>query len=244
MHRRTPLRALHEDRFLRELHHFLWTRPSTIGGATDAGWNCRDHAWVTALLARSLGYQPALFHGEAFFAMGPNGHSASVSISQQPHSWAVVEDVGAIDLSVRPDARIQGGDFRLPITCVFAGAWLPHGKGSASFVDDPAAYARVVNELPRLRNHRAAVYRAGEAERFHEGLVRRAAGWIRSPLAQQLGERHGDPSDLYASLALHLRAFLAGGAQSLTGLPTAEAWNWLARTREGAIDRALELAAA
>ena len=235
---RVPLKDLLADRFLREIHHFLWIDPSVIGGTTDAGWSCRDHAWVTALLARSSGYRPALFHGEAFFAAGPNAKSAGVSVSQKPHSWVVVEDAGTIDLSIRPDARIDGGDYRLPITCVFADSWLPRGKGRVHFVDEANTYARAVEVLPRRRNTLSAVYLVNEAEQFHAGVVTRAAGWIRSPLTERLGCLYGNPSDLYAALALHLRAFLEGEAQSLRGLPADEAWRWLARTRDGAIDRA------
>ncbi len=204
----------------------------------DAGWSCRDHAWVTALLAQSYGYRPALFHGEAFFAVGPNGKSAGVSVSQRPHSWVVVEDAGAIDLSVRPDVRINGGDFRLPITCVFADSWLPRDRGSVSVLYDARVYANAIEDLPQRRNTLSAMYLVNEAEWFHAGLVTRAAGWIRSPLTQQLGATHGEPSDLYAALALHLRAFIEGEAQSLTGLPHAEAWHRLSRAREGAIERA------
>jgi hypothetical protein len=236
--RRFPLRALHEDRFLRELRHFLWVEPSVIGGAADAGWSCRDHAWVTALLSRSLGYQPALFHGEAFFAMGPSGRSAGVSVSQKPHSWVVVEGAGTIDLSIRADVRIDGGHFRLPVTCIFADAWLPHGRGNACFLADARAYAHAIEDLPQRRNTLSAMYLVNEAEQFHAGLITRAAGWIRSPLAHRLGSAYGNPSDLYAALALHLRAFLEDETQSLTGLPAMEAWNWLARAREGAIERA------
>ncbi len=235
---RLPLRTLHDDRFLREIHHFLWIDPGVIGGAADAGWSCRDHAWTIALLAQSLGYRPALFHGEAFFAVGPNGRSAGVSVSRQPHSWVVLEDVGTIDLSIRPDVRINGGDFRLPITGVFADKWLPHGQGSVRVLYDARTYAHAIEDLPQRRNTLSAMYLVKEAEWPHAGLVTRAAGWIRSPLAQQLGSVDGDPTDLYAALVLHLRAFLQGDAQSLTGLPSMEAWNWLARVKEGAIERA------
>lgn len=238
MARRVQLRDLLSDRFLREIHHFLWIDPSVIGGATDAGWSCRDHAWVTALLARSLGHQPALFHGEAFFAVGQNGRSAGASVRQAPHSWIVIEDVGAIDLSTKPDSNVSGVDFQLPITCIFANAWIPHGRGKAYFLDDPGAFARVTQDVPQRRNQATAVYLTHEAEHLHTGHLTRAAGWIRSPLAQRLGSLHGNPSDLYAALLLHLRAFLEGDAQSLTGLPAGEAWNWLARVREGAIERA------
>ncbi len=209
-----------------------------IGGATDAGWSCRDHAWVTALLARLLGHQPALFHGEAFFAVGQNGRSAGASVRQAPHSWIVIEDVGAIDLSTRPDSNVSGVDFPLPITCIFANAWIPHGRGKAFFLDDPGAFARITQDVPQRRKQASAVYLINEAEHLHTGQLTRAAGWIRSPLAHRLGSLYGDPSDLYAALMLHLHAFLEGSAPSLSGLPFEEAWSRLAGTRHGAIERA------
>lgn len=236
--RRVQLKDLLSDRFLRELHHFLWTGPSVHGATTDAGWNCRDHAWVTALLARSLGHKPILLHGEALFVAGPNGRSESVSVRQRPHSWVAMEKVGAIDLSVKPQSRVSGNDFRLPIACVFANAWIPRARGKAVFTEDAAVLTRAAEELPQRRNQVSAVYLINEAEDFHAGHLTRAAGWIGSPLTLYLDSLYGNPSDLYAALMLHLRAFLEGGAQSLTGLPFDEAWRWIARVREGAIDRA------
>jgi hypothetical protein len=236
--RRVQLKDLLSDPFLRELHHFLWIGPSVHGATTDAGWSCRDHAWITALLARSLGHKPILLHGEALFVVGPNGRSESVSIRQRPHSWIAMEEVGAIDLSVKPQSRVSGSDFRLPITCVFANAWIPRARGKVAFIEDAAVFARAAEELPQRRNQASAVYLINEAEDFHAGHLTRAAGWIGSPLTLYLDSLYGNPSDLYAALLLHLRAFLDGDAQSLTGLPFEEAWRWLARVREGAIDRA------
>ena len=235
---RFQLKDLLAGRFLREMHHFLWIGPSVHGATTDAGWNCRDHTWVTALLARSLGHQPVLLHGEALFVAGPNGRAESVSVRQRPHSWVAMEKVGSIDLSVKPQSRVSGGDFRLPITCVFANAWIPRARGKAVFIEDAAVFARAAEELPQRRNEVSAVYLINEAEEFHAGHLTRAAGWIGSPLTSCLDSLYGNPSDLYAALMLHLRAFLEGDAQSLTGLPFDEAWRWLARVREGAIDRA------
>lgn len=239
MARRAQLRDLLSDRFLREIHQFLWTGPSVHGEATDAGWNCRDHAWITAFLARSLGYNPALLHGEALFVSGPTGRSESVSVHQRPHSWIVIEEAGAIDLSIKPGHRVSGGDFRIPITGIFANAWIPRARGgTACFLDDAAEFERAVEELPRRRNRLSAVYLANEAEHLHAGHLSRAAGWIRSPLAVHLGSVYGDPSDLYAALLSHLRAFLEGSAPGLSGLRFEEAWGRIAGARQGAIGRA------
>jgi len=231
------LRNLHSVPFLREIHHFLWTEPSTVAGTDDAGWSCRDHAWVTAFLAKSLGHKPLLFHGEAHFVKGPSGASGSVSLRQAPHSWVLIEGVGAVDLSTRADWIISGHPYRIPITCIFADAWIPRRKGSAFFLDDADEYERAVEDLHKRRNETTAIYRTDEAEHVHAGQVTRAAGWIRSPLTVRLDALYGNPSDLYCALVLHLRAVLEGRADSLTTLPPAQAWATLAQTRSGAIDR-------
>lgn len=238
MARRVQLRSLVSERFLRELHHFLWIEPSLSGKVLDAGWNCRDHAWLTALMVQSLGHKPLLFHGEAFFVKGANGKSGSVSYTQQPHSWIAVEGVGAVDLSVKPEFSISGDDFRIPVTCIFANECLPRGRSTAYFFDDPGVFAQAVRELPNRRNQASAVYLKHEAEHLHDGHLARAAGWIGSPLTQRLDSRYGNPSDLYAALLLHIRSFLVGSVPSLAGLPFDEAWGQLAARRAGAIDRA------
>lgn len=236
--RRVQLRELRSDRFLREIHHLLWCEPSLADTTVDAGWNCRDHAWVTALLARSLGHDAVLVHGEAHFIMGPSGRAEGVSCFQRPHSWLAIEGVGAIDLSTKSSFQVDTDRIRVPISCIFADEWLPRDRGRTYFFADATAYARAVDGLPRRRNHVAAVYLNHEAEELHGGLLTRAAGWIGSPLTQRLDDVYGNPSDLYAALLLHLHGFLAAGASSLAGLPFEEAWGRLAKTRSGAIERA------
>ena len=136
----------------------------------------------------------------------------------------------------------MGGDrFQTAITCIFADEWLPHGRGKSYFFTDANAYARAVDELSARRNQLSAVYLNQEAEQLHEGLLSRAAGWVGSPLTKRLGSIYGNPSDLYAALLLHLRAYLAGDAPSLSGLPVEESWARPAHTRVGAIDRARQL---
>lgn len=238
MARRAQLRELISDRFLRELHHFLWIDPSLSGAVVDAGWNCRDHAWVTALLVQSLGYKPLLFRGEAHFIKGPNGKSGSLSYYQRPHGWIAVENVGAIDLSIKPEFSVSGDHYRLPVTCIFANEWIPRGKSKAFFLEDALAFARAMEDLPRRRNQVSAVYLTKEAEHLHRGHLTFSAGWIGSPLTRRLDATYGNPSDVYAALLLHLRSFLQGDVPSLSGLPFEEAWSRVAERRKGAIDQA------
>jgi hypothetical protein len=235
---RIQLKDLLSDRFLREIHHLLWMAPSLAQDRMDAGWNCRDHAWVTALLLRSFGHRSTFFHGEAFFVRGQTGNAAGVSYDQRPHTWIFVESVGAIDLSVKPAFSISGDDFRIPISGVFANEAMPRGRSKAYFLTDAAAYARAAEDLPKRRNQVSAVYLLSEAEHLHEGHLTRAAGWIGSALTGRLHAAHGNPSDLYAALLLHLRSILDGSAASLSGLSFEQAWARLAGARKGAIERA------
>ena len=240
MARGVPLKEFASARFLRELHHLLWLDADTLAaGTVDAGWNCRDHALMAALLLKSFGRSPLLVHGEALFVRGACGGSACVTVTQRPHTWILLDGVGAIDLSIKPDFVSCGERFRLGLDGVFANDWLPRGKGRAYFLDDPAAFARAMDELPQRRNHATAVYLAREAEHLHEGHVRHSAGWIRSPLTHWLDANHGDPVPLYAALLLHLRDFLLRDAPSFAGRPAHDAWRALARSTADTVERAI-----
>lgn len=233
-----PLRGLSADRFLREIRHFLWIGPSMHGNAVDAGWSCRDHAWITALLSRSLGHEPAFFHGEAFFVKAATKKSGNIGFYQRPHSWVVVESIGAVDLSIKSDFSSANDHLRIPLKCIYADECLPRGKNKVFFFDQTGEFSRALAYPEQLCNQVAALYLAGETERLHDDHLQYAAGWIGSPLIERLDAVYGDPSDLYAALLLHLHAFLEGHAPSLSGLPQEEAWHQLADTRKDAIERA------
>jgi hypothetical protein len=237
MARQVQLKDLLSDRFLREIHHLLWLEASTAGVAVDGGWNCRDHAWITALLSLAFGHTATLVSGEAFFSKGATAASSANSFHVKPHNWAWIHGVGAIDLSVKPVSRIAGHDFRVPIKCIFAGEWIPRRRSNAYFLDNAAQFASAIEELP-LRNQTAAVYLSHEAEYLHAGHLERAAGWIGSALTGWLDAAYGNPSDIYAALLLHLGAFLEGRARSLAVLPFEKAWAVIASERAGAINRA------
>lgn len=239
MARRVQLRAFSSERFLREIHHFLWIEPLLVGNSLDAGWNCRDHALIAGLLIESFGYRSLLVHGEAFFARGPSGKSAGASFFQRPHNWILVQDAGAVDLSIKSDFDVAGDRFRLPLNGIFANEWIPRGRGRVFFVDDASVFARAAAELPQQRNHATAVYLTREAEYLHYGHITHSAGWIGSALTSLLDAEYGNPCDLYAALMLHLRAFTLGDAPGLSKLSFQASWQQLAATREGAIERAM-----
>lgn len=238
---RVPLRIFNGEKFLRELHHFLWTPAQVIGDAVDAGWSCRDHALVVGILLESFGYKAMLAHGEALFVRGPSGKSPSVCFTQRPHHWLLVQEVGAMDLSVKPDFASGGEQIRFPLRTLFANQWHPRGKGRVIFINDAKAFARAEEALPQQRNHATAVYLTKEAEHIHEGHINYSAGWIGSALTGLLEAQYGNPVALYAALMLHLHAFVSGNAPSLADLSFGESWKRLYGRQEQAVAHARRL---
>lgn len=228
------LRHLVAPRFLRELHHFLWTEPCLVGNQVDAGWNCRDHAWTLSFLLQSFGLESVVAHGEAFFATGPAAKRAAVSYAQAPHSWVMVKDLGAIDLSIRPDFSSAGDDFGVPIEWVFLNKGSAGSKCDTQFFNDDAAYRRTVEQLPQLRNRIGAAYRIDGYEQLEGNHLEFAAGWLRSSLSDRLGIRYGNPSRLYVTLLDHLGGFLRGTTASLAMLPFDDAWAAIADQQQRA----------
>src|SRR5688500_7447143 len=89
--------AMRDVLLRRELNTALWIEPLVNRGAFDAGWNCRDHAWVTALLACCTGLPGIVFRGGATFISKYGGVSMAVAVPN--HAWAAVDRVGYVDLS-------------------------------------------------------------------------------------------------------------------------------------------------
>lgn len=239
--RRIQLRELVAPRFLREIHHFLWTDPQLIGNTLDAGWNCRDHALITALLCESFGFKALLVHGEALFVRGATGSSKSVSYTQRPHQWVSVDGIGALDLSIKPEFNNAGDIFRVPVQGVFANDAYPRGRACIYFLQNAALFMRAVAELPQQRSHTTIVYLTHEAEHPHAGHITHSAGWIRSALTGWLDAEFGDPCVSYAALLLHLRAFLLGEASSLANLPFNASWRHIVQSRGNAVTQATQL---
>lgn len=235
---RAQLKDLISDRFLSEIHHLLWTDPGVPEDRFDPGWSCRDHAWATGLLARSLGYESAFVHGEAFFTTGGTARSAGHCMTQADHTWLKVNDVGIIDLSVRPDGNFPGTGASFPIKCVFANDLIPRRRNKVHFVASRGEFARLTQDLARNSNQTAAVYLPGKAEPVGAEHLGTAAQWIDSILTRKLTATYGDPTDVYAALFLHLRGFLDGTSASLAALPVDEAWKSLWRARENAAELA------
>lgn len=209
------------------------------GTRFDAGWNCRDHALIVGLLLASFDHSVVLAHGEGLFVRGPRGQQPGTSYLQRPHNWLVVDGLGPVDLSIKPSFDCAGDVYRLPLSGVFGGAWLPRGRGRAYFLTDPDAFARAERELPERRNHASAVYLTVEHEHLHAGHVDCSAGWCASILTDYLDKAFGEPRVAYAALFLHLRDVLLGQAPSLAGESFDAAWRDVVAAHPSSVDQAM-----
>lgn len=226
------LRQLVAPPFLRELHHLLWTESRLIGNQVDAGWNCRDHAWILSFLLQSFGFENVVAHGEAFFAAGPAAKRPAVSYAQAPHSWIIVKNLGHIDLSIKPDFVSAGDLYQVPIEWVFLNKASVGGKCDTWFFSDAAAYRIKINQLPEHRNRISAAYCISGHEILGSDHMEFAAGWLRSSLTDRLGTRYGNPSRLYAALLEHLRGFILGNTPGLTAFSFDGAWAAIAERQQ------------
>lgn len=230
------------ETFLREVHHFLWTEPFVnASGALDHGWNCRDHAWITALLCHSTSHNAVIFHGQSALISGPTNAQSGMCIHQAPHWWVGVENVGSFDLSIKRVTRHEAQELRFPITCLFANKPIPQGRAQAIFIRNVGEFQKAMSSLLHRRNHTALLYLLEGGEHLDEGHIVCAPNWINSPLTDTLRSRFGSPADVYCALFLHLHSFLSGNAKSLSSLTKEEAWAQVSKFREGSMSRTLEV---
>ena len=70
--------------FKKEINHLLYSNQFTASdGEFDAGWNCRDHSLVMALMLKSGDDYPKVASGKCMFVQGP-GKMANVVLWSLP----------------------------------------------------------------------------------------------------------------------------------------------------------------
>jgi hypothetical protein len=99
--------SLYSEEFVEEIHHLLWQAPFNNKGAMDAGWNCRDHALIVALLLRNFGIPSFVCFGKMMLVTGPNGNERSLGDSVNPHSWNFIQEADWLDVSVRASRQFS-----------------------------------------------------------------------------------------------------------------------------------------
>src|SRR3954451_940894 len=228
-----------DDRFLEELHAFLWTDEFVNNGEIDGGWSCRDHAVVVGGYLALAGAQVRIRHGRNMFVAGPGSDGAppmglgqnDLSPARVGHSWLWVDGLGDVDVS--PKLHPGPAGWR-PIRAkgVIGSAWDVR-DGSAPFllVTSPDAYERQVALATRAVDERHAIYWLMREEPLTADIVLRGLSWSNSRVSLRLLNRRM-PDDLYARFAAHLQGVVNGTRRSLRRVSVNKAWSTIASEPE------------
>jgi len=214
--------------FKKEINHLLYSNSYTgSDGEFDAGWNCRDHSLVMALMLKSGDNYPKIANGKCMFVQGPVSGNAAFRVGQEDyyksgHNWLVHSKFGLIDVS--PSLQSKEHRFREAFNGVFNRVWLPPGKERVSVVlcHDPHDYAEEIEKARHAMAHSTAVYlRLGEQD-VTEKLIRSPFKFLNSRFSTEIKNRFG--SDFYPAVAKHLHNFILGKRNSLMSQGRLKAW--------------------
>lgn len=172
------------------MNGLCWIDPFDNRGTWDCGWNCREHAWFTALLARSLGHNAVVMHGAACFVPRLPRFAAGLGILQDPHAWVGVEGFGLLDFSIKPSGTLRGATGEMlrygdtfPLQAVFGS----RGPGDGPItVAEAREFRRKTVTASQARGKAAAIYWGREYDTLTPAILRDASTWINSPLTVRL----------------------------------------------------------
>lgn len=151
--------ALTRAELLDEIHHLLWVEPLDSNGTKDDGWNCRDHAVVTAALAQLMGFTTWVVCGQAKLVQGPEGKLPAVSVGIKIHAWALVEQSGTYDLSLRLSrADFSPGWRPCAVTAIAQDSCQPSAGTKFSCVSEEREYEDIVAQAILENGHFHAVF--------------------------------------------------------------------------------------
>lgn len=223
--------AIAEAPFRRELHHLLWEKPFVNKeGQRDFGWTCREHALFIGALAMLHGFQAAVVHGRAEFCVGPTANSVATGISQDPHWWTRIVDIGSCDLSVRLDSLPGGVSWDgWDESFLLGGKFTPADSTSFTSVSDPIKHEQICAIATHATGKRAANYLQRSIEPLGLQQIENARKWCNSPLTDRLKKLYPTRTDIYAKAILHLDEILNGVGKSVTALSQMAAWGAIAK---------------
>jgi hypothetical protein len=232
-------KVLRGGRFRRELNRSLWLEPFTNRGVFDAGWSCRDHAWVCSLLACANGFEAVVVHGKLVIVAQSSRTGQRVGYQVLTHSWSAIAAVGFCDLSLKTDFVLPDGDGTLPLGPVVQNNILPQAYGDTYFADNESDGHRAVTESIGYGKRVTLVYSGKEYDTLLEEYVTRAVDLINSPLTDQL--RVQFDSSIYAKLVLHLDGLIHGSRHPIVARTRDEFWKALATSFDNANEQLLDL---
>ena len=214
--------------FKKEINHLLYSNSYTgSDGEFDAGWNCRDHSLVMALMLKSGDTYPKIANGKCMFVQGPVSGNAAFGIGQEDyyksgHNWLIHSKFGLIDVS--PTLLSKEHRFRESFNGIFNRVWLPPGKDRVSVVlcHDPHDYAEEIKKARRAMAHTTAVYLHLDDQEVTEKLIKSPFKFLNSRFSTEIKNRFG--SDFYPAVAKHLHDFVLGKSNSLVSQGRIKAW--------------------
>jgi len=223
--------------FKKEINHLLYSNSITGNdGEFDAGWNCRDHSLVMALMLKSGDNYPKIANGKCMFVQGPVAGNAAFRIGQEDyyksgHNWLVHSKFGLIDVS--PTLQSKEHRFREAFNGIFNRVWLPPGKERASVVvcHDLHDYAEEIEKASHAMSHSTAVYLHLDEQEVTEKLIDSPFKFLNSRFSTEIKSRFG--SDFYPAVAKHLHDFVLGRSNSLISLARVKAWGTVFDTFSG-----------
>ena len=221
-------RMMGTSAFKKEINHLLYSQGYTGNdGELDAGWNCRDHALVMALMLKSGDTYPKIANGKCMFVQGPYSGNAAFGIGQEAHhvsghNWLVHAKFGLIDVS--PSLEASHHRIRAPFNGIFNRVWLPPGKEKAKVVlcDEPHEYEQEINKASKAYGHSTAVYMHLDDLEVTEKLIKSPFKFLNSRFSTEIKKRFG--SDFYPAVANHLQHYILGERNSLLSLGNLKAW--------------------
>jgi hypothetical protein len=214
--------------FKKEINHLLYSNSFTgSDGEFDAGWNCRDHSLVMALMLKSGDNYPKIASGKCMFVQGPFAGNAAFRIGQEDyyksgHSWLVHSKFGLIDVS--PYLQLKEHRFRVPFNGIFNRVWLPPGKERVSVVlcHDLHDYVEEIEKASHAMHHSTAVYLLLDEQEITGKLIKSPFKFLNSRFSTEIKNRFG--SDFYPAVAKHLHDFVLGKSNSLVSQGRIKAW--------------------
>jgi len=214
--------------FKKEINHLLYSNSyAGTDDEFDAGWNCRDHALVMALMLKSGDNYPKIASGKCIFVQGPFAGNAAFRIGQEDyyktgHNWLIHSKFGLIDVS--PSLQSKEHRFRSAFNGIFNRVWLPPGKERVSVVvcHDPHDYVAEIEKASHAMAHSTAVYLHLADLEVTEKFIKSPFKFLNSRFSTEIKSRFG--ADFYPAVAKHLHNFVVGKSNSLVSLGRVKAW--------------------
>ena len=221
-------RGMGTNEFKNEINFLLYTKSHPgLDGEYDAGWNCRDHAIVMALLLKRKGVYPKIANGKCMFIQGPFSGNAPFGVGQETyhksgHNWIVDPKFGLIDVS--PSLEVDKHRFRASFNGVFGRVWLPQGKKNKKVVvcHDPHDYEQAISKANHATALSTAVYMHLDEMEVTDKLIKSPFKFLNSSFSSEIKKRFG--SDFYPAIAHHLHGYMLGQRDSLKSLGKLKAW--------------------